>query len=194
MNRINNYSKQNLLQCSDRLVKLWTFPFMVNLGDKKIITWVSGLQRHILPTFSWCLTEWQSAFRKRTRVVTSLMEQEWVGAQHTHRPFSTYAERVDVKHWTAQDILTVTSCTSAWKGISAWCRGQHLCCVPGRWAWTWPSVHSDRRAWSQPDWGSHTLQTAAWTVTPEEHSHVLMYSRGSKPVPRKAKATKHYGR
>lgn len=87
------------------LLTLWNFPLMVHLVDEKIF-WVSRPQRHILPTFSWCLTEWQSAFRKRTRVVTSLMEQEWVGAQHTHRPFSPCPERSDVKHWTAPDILT----------------------------------------------------------------------------------------
>lgn len=40
--------------------------------------------------------------------------------------------------------------------------------TPGRSAWTWPSVRSDRRAWSRPGWGSRTLQTAAWTATPGE--------------------------
>lgn len=53
-------------------------------------------------TFNWCLTEWQSPFRDRTRVSSSTMEQAWVPAQHTQRPFSTYThyhtEGITVKH------------------------------------------------------------------------------------------------
>lgn len=39
-------------------------------------------------------------------------------------------------------------------------------CLPGRSAWTSPSVRSDRRASSRPDWGWRKPQTAAWRATP----------------------------
>lgn len=62
-------------------------------------------KRHIPPTFSWCLTEWQSAFKYRTSVSSASMEQGWVGAQHTHRPFSIYTHThmqwINTKHLSA---------------------------------------------------------------------------------------------
>lgn len=63
------------------------------MGPSRIttLTLTSGLG--MVLTFSWCLTEWQSALRKRTRVVTSLMEHDWVGAQHTQSPFTTWTAK-----------------------------------------------------------------------------------------------------
>lgn len=78
---------------------------------------------------------------------------------HTHEP-------------TAASVRLEGHCGTRQEATPALC-----CCLPGRWAWTWPSVRSDRRAWSRPDWGSHTRPTAAWRATPEEkdsrHSDLL---------------------
>lgn len=123
-------------------------------------------------TLSWCRTESQSACRYSTKASSSIKEQVCfcVSSQHTHRPCSTCNAQTVREERSGEERAEET------KKIK---EGS----LRGIWGTIWPSVHSDRTAWSQPGWESHTRQTAAWTTTPARNTFVAysLLAHANKP-------------